>query len=48
MTIDANITTSRKCGSLTNMISAMLAAQRKDWDEFAGAMSRLVRTEKVA
>ena len=27
---------------------AMLAAQRKDWDEFAGAMSRLVRTEKVA
>lgn len=27
---------------------AMLAAQRKDWDEFAGAMGRLVRTEKVA
>lgn len=27
---------------------AMLTAQRKDWDEFAGAMGRLVRTEKVA
>ena len=27
---------------------AMLATQRKDWDEFAGAMGRLLGTEKVA
>lgn len=27
---------------------AMLAAQRKDWDEFAGAMGRLLGTEAAA
>jgi PadR family transcriptional regulator PadR len=38
----------RKYYGINHQGRAMLAAQRKDWREFADAMARLLGTEKVA